>query len=32
MSSAFPSRDSDSLTRDDGVEIFDSSLSGHEAG
>jgi hypothetical protein len=32
MSSALPSRDSDNLIRDDGVEILDSSRSGHEAG
>jgi hypothetical protein len=31
-SSALPSRDSDSLTRDEGVEMLESTRSGHEAG
>jgi hypothetical protein len=32
MSSALPSRDSDSLIREDGVVLLNSSRSGHEAG
>jgi hypothetical protein len=32
MSSALPSRDSESLIRDGGVEMLESTRSGHEAG